>query len=88
MKMEKNKQRLINRSNKYERKALKERVKELNCLYNLTRIVKDANLSFDKALKKKSSQDTRAIATGMLSSERERYGMKKKMESGVVLHSR
>jgi len=32
--------------------ALKERVKELNCLYNLTNIVKDPSLSFDQTIKK------------------------------------
>jgi len=32
--------------------ALKERVKELNCLYSLTNIVKDRSLSFDKTIKK------------------------------------
>ena len=32
--------------------ALKERVKELNCLYNLTNIVKNENLSFDDAIQK------------------------------------
>jgi len=30
--------------------ALKERVKELNCLYNLTKIVKDKNISFKESL--------------------------------------
>ena len=30
--------------------ALKERVKELNCLYGLTEIIKDKSLSFDGAL--------------------------------------
>ncbi len=37
---------------RYEINALQERVKELNCLYKLTSIVKDRNLSQDKALKK------------------------------------
>jgi len=32
--------------------ALKERVKELNCLYSLTKIVKDKTLSFDESLKR------------------------------------
>jgi hypothetical protein len=32
--------------------ALKERVKELNCLYSLTSIVKNNGLSFDEALNK------------------------------------
>ncbi len=32
--------------------ALKERVKELNCLYNLTKIVKDSSLSFDESIQK------------------------------------
>jgi len=32
--------------------ALKERVKELNCLYGLTNIVKDKTISFDEALQK------------------------------------
>ena len=32
--------------------ALKERVKELNCLYNLTKIVKDQSLSFDQTIQK------------------------------------
>ncbi|KYK21777.1 hypothetical protein AYK24_03200 [Thermoplasmatales archaeon SG8-52-4] len=32
--------------------ALKERVKELNCLYSLTNIVKDNNLSFDVSIQK------------------------------------
>jgi len=35
-----------------EIKQLKERVKELNCLYGLTKIVRDRTLSFDKVLKK------------------------------------
>ena len=38
--------------NHYELNALKERVKELNCLYSLTNIVKDKNLSFDESLQK------------------------------------
>jgi pyruvate, water dikinase len=37
---------------KKELNALKERVKELNCLYGLTDIIKDPNLSFDKAIEK------------------------------------
>jgi len=36
----------------YKIDALKERVKELNCLYSLTSVVKDNNLSFDEALQK------------------------------------
>lgn len=36
----------------YEIDALKERVKELNCLYGLTDIVKDPSLSFEEVLQK------------------------------------
>jgi pyruvate, water dikinase len=43
---------VVKHSNKNELKALKERVKELNCLYGLTDIVKDPSLSFDDALQK------------------------------------
>jgi len=42
----------VKKNNKQERDALKERVKELNCLYNLTKIVKDKNISFENSLKK------------------------------------
>lgn len=37
---------------RYEIDELKERVKELNCLYGLTNIVRDRHLSFDEALQK------------------------------------
>lgn len=50
--MNKNEQKSIEDANKYEISALKERVKELNCLYNLTHIVKDKNLTFDEAIEK------------------------------------
>jgi len=36
----------------YALNELKERVKELNCLYGLTNVVKDKNLSFDETLQK------------------------------------
>ena len=36
----------------YELDELKERVKELNCLYSLTNVVKNGSLSFDEALRK------------------------------------
>ena len=36
----------------YKIDALKERVKELNCLYSLTSVVKDNNISFDEAIQK------------------------------------
>ena len=36
----------------HEIDALKERVKELNCFYGLTNIVKDQSLSFDESLQK------------------------------------
>jgi len=38
--------------NEYEIDALKERVKELNCLYRLTKIVNNKNMSFDESLQK------------------------------------
>jgi len=41
-----------NSKDDYEINALKERVKELKCLYGLTDIVKDKKLSFDESLKK------------------------------------
>jgi len=41
-----------NSKDDYEINALKERVKELKCLYGLTNIVKDKKLSFDESLQK------------------------------------
>lgn len=43
-----------NKKNVYnsKRDELKERVKELNCLYDLTKIVKDKNLSFNESMEK------------------------------------
>jgi len=41
-----------NNMNSQDINALKERVKELNCLYSLTNIVKDKNLSFEDSLQK------------------------------------
>jgi len=43
---------ISNSSAHYQTDKLKERVKELDCLYGLTNIVKNKNLSIDKALQK------------------------------------
>jgi len=51
MKNNHKKNKKTNHSNN-EINALKERLKELNCLYGLTNIVKDRTLSFDEALQK------------------------------------
>ncbi|UCB59493.1 MAG: hypothetical protein JSV67_04155, partial [Thermoplasmatales archaeon] len=49
----KNKEKMsTNFSSHYQMDELKERIKELNCLYGLTDIVKDRNLTKDEALKK------------------------------------
>lgn len=49
-KTSKKKQTRPTRSNKGEIQQLKEREKELNCLYGLTRVVRDKNISIDDAL--------------------------------------
>ena len=41
-----------NKRNNHEINALKERVKELNCLYDLTNIVKDKTISFNDSIQK------------------------------------
>ena len=43
---------ISNSSSHYQTDELKERVKELDCLYGLTNIVKNKNLSIDDALQK------------------------------------
>jgi len=46
------KKKITNHSSTYQIDKLKERVKELDCLYGLTSIVKDRNLTKDEALQK------------------------------------
>jgi predicted nucleotidyltransferase len=46
------KKKITNSSSPYQIDKLKERIKELDCLYGLTNIVKDKNLSTDEALQK------------------------------------
>ncbi|KYK32350.1 MAG: hypothetical protein AYK22_07460 [Thermoplasmatales archaeon SG8-52-3] len=50
--MDETKEKNHNTSSHYQTNELKERVKELDCLYGLTNIVKNKNLSLDEALQK------------------------------------